>query len=83
MAGRMTRGLAGRVGVLVVANLLAASALADYELYNENDTKLDLQLMVIGNQFGQDASWFGESHTLLNVSESHWTEFGTEFGAKA
>jgi len=83
MAGRMTRGLAGRVGVLVVANLLAASALADYELYNENDTKLDLQLMVIGNQFGQDASWFGESHALLNISAAHWTEFGTEFGAKA
>ena len=72
-----------RIGVLVVAIPMATAAFGDYELYNKDDTKIDLQLMVIGNQFGQDASWFGESHTLLNISGNHWTEFGTEFGAKA
>jgi hypothetical protein len=61
---------------------MATAAFGDYELYNKDDTKLDLQLMAIGNQFGQNESWFGESHSLLNVSASHWTEFGTEFGAK-
>src|ERR1044072_4854677 len=84
---RTPRGVAmkpmGQWCVWVVTNLFAASALADYELYNANDTKLDLQLNVIGAQFGQDQSWFGVSHSFLNASESHWTEFGTEFGAKA
>ena len=45
-----------------------ATRLADYELYNKDDTKLDLQFMTIGAQFGQDQSWFGESHSFLNVS---------------
>jgi hypothetical protein len=31
-------------------------------------------------QIGQDESWFGVSHDLLNLSGHHWTEFGSEFG---
>jgi hypothetical protein len=71
---------ASRLGIVVAAHLCAGTALADYELYNANDTKLDLQLTVVGAQFGQDKSWFGESHDFLNASEDHWTEFGTKFG---
>ncbi len=62
--------------------MFTTNALADYELYNANDTKIDLQFMTIGAQFGQDQSWFGESHSFLNISAGHWTEFGSEFGAK-
>ena len=67
--------------VVAAATLLAATAQADYELYNANDTKLDLQLTVVGAQFGQDQPWWGEQHSFLNVSADHWTEFGTKFGA--
>jgi hypothetical protein len=68
--------------VCVGASVFASGAMADYELYNKDDTKLDLQLMAVGAQFGQDQSWFGESHSFLNASESHWTELGSEFGLK-
>ncbi len=67
----------------VFTTVFTTNALADYELYNANDTKVDLQFMAIGAQFGQDQSWFGESHSFLNISAGHWTEFGSEFGAKA
>jgi hypothetical protein len=70
-----------RLACLLATNLCAGTALADYTLYEANDTKLDLQLTVVGAQFGQDQSWFGESQSFLNASEDHWTEFGTEFGA--
>ncbi len=33
-----------RWGAFVAASLWAAGAMADYELYDANDTKLDLQL---------------------------------------
>ncbi len=71
-----------KIAAVVVATLLAATAQADYELYNTNDTKLDLQLTVVGAQFGQNEPWWGEEHSFLNVSANHWTEFGTKFGAK-
>ena len=67
---------------VVAAISFAATAHADYELYNTNDTKLDLQLTVVGAQFGQDQPWWGEEHSFLNISANHWTEFGTKFGAK-
>ena len=71
-----------RLGVLATATLCATSAFADYALYKSDDTKLDLQFTVAGEQFGQDQSWFGVSNSFLDVSAHHWTEFGTEFGAK-
>jgi hypothetical protein len=71
-----------RIGLFAAAISMATAASADYELYNKDDTKIDLQLMVIGAQFGQDQSWFGESHSFLNASEDHWSEFGSEFGMK-
>ncbi len=70
-----------KVGTIVLATLFAAGVQADYELYNANDTKLDLQLTVVGAQFGQNEPWWGEEHSFLNVSANHWTEFGTKFGA--
>ena len=71
-----------RVGVFAAMTSFASGALADYEIYNANDIKLDLELTVMGAQFGQDAPWFGEQHSFLNVSANHWSEFGTEFGGK-
>ena len=68
-------------GTITIAALLAATAHADYELYNANDTKLDLELTVVGAQFGQDQPWWGEQQSFLNVSADHWTEFGSKFGA--
>lgn len=71
-----------RFAVCLGTSLFASGAAADYELYNANGNKLDLEFMMVGAQFGQDQSWFGESHSFLNASESHWTEFGSEFGLK-
>jgi hypothetical protein len=72
----------GRGVIGVAAMLFGGAASAEYEIYNANDIKLDLELQVIGAQFGQDAPWFGAQHSFLNVSANHWTEFGTEFGGK-
>ena len=71
-----------RFCVLVVAVLYSTSALADYELYKEGDTTLNLQFTTIGAQFGQDQSWFGEASSFIGSGGHHWTEFGTEFGGK-
>jgi hypothetical protein len=73
---------AARIAVCLGASLFTCATLADYEVYNEHDTTIDLQFMTIGAQFGQDQAWFGESHSFLNVSASHWTEFGAEPGLK-
>ncbi len=71
-----------RIGIVMAASLFAGYAFADYELYNKDDTKLDLALTVNSAQFGQDQSWFGREQSFLGVSGHHWTEFGTEFGTK-
>ncbi len=81
MSRGATRTRVSRFCAFALATLFATNALADYELYNANDTKIDLQLLTVGAQIGQDQSWFGVSHSFLNASASHWTEFGTEFGA--
>ena len=78
---RMNDGLV-RAALCCGVALFASGAMADYELYNKDDKKLDLQLMVVGAQFGQNQSWFGESYSFLGVSASHWTEFGSKFGLK-
>ena len=70
------------IAACVVVGFQAAPASADYEIYNANGNKVDLQLLMVGAQFGQNQSWFGESHSFLNVSSSHWTEAGSEFGLK-
>ena len=71
----------GRIGALA-ALFASTSALADYELYKDGDTTLNLQFTTIGAQFGQDQSWFGVEKNFAGVTGKHWTEFGTEFGAK-
>jgi predicted porin len=76
---RMSNGFAcGAVSIGI--GLFASDAMAGYELYNKDETKLDLNLQVVGAQIGQSDPWFGEQHAFLNVSANHWTEFGTEFG---
>ena len=71
-----------RFVVCVACGGFTNASMADYELYNANDTKLDFQFMTIGAEFGQNQPWFGEEHSFLNVSANHWTEFGTESGLK-
>jgi len=70
------------LAAVVASCVLPIPVQADYEVYNANDTKLDLQLTVVGAQFGQNEPWWGAEHSFLNVSANHWTEFGTTFGAK-
>jgi hypothetical protein len=82
MLNGVIRNAIGRAGMFVAAALFGSGAHAEYEIYNANDTKIDLELTVVGAQFGQDAPWFGAEHSFLNISASHWTEFGTEFGGK-
>jgi hypothetical protein len=80
----MSRAFAWFARAAAVATVLFANVAqaAGYSLYDKNDTKVDFNFMVQGAQFGQNESWFGESHSFLNASESHWTEFGTEPGLK-
>ncbi len=80
-----TKSMTSLAKVLLLAGsaMFTTNVLADYELYNKDDTKLGLQFMTIGAQFGQDQSWFGQAHEFLNISAGHWTEFGSEFGATA
>jgi hypothetical protein len=82
MSNGVIRRAIGRGAISIATALFANGALADYEIYNANNIKLDLELVVQGAQFGQNNPWWGEEHSFLNVSANHWTEFGTEFGAK-
>jgi hypothetical protein len=60
------------------ASLFASPALAEYELYNRDGTKLlfNADLAVAG--FLNDNSWFGQSKSFLGANTDHWWEFGFE-----
>jgi hypothetical protein len=60
------------------ASLFATPALAEYELYNRDGTKLlfNADLAVAG--FLNDNSWFGQSKSFLGANTDHWWEFGFE-----
>jgi hypothetical protein len=65
--------------LLSSASLLTASAaLAEYELYNQDSTKLtfNADLAVVG--FLNSDSWFGESESFLGADTDSWAELGFE-----
>jgi hypothetical protein len=69
-----------RAAVLVAAGLFATAAPAQIELYEKDDTKLDLNVNVVGAVFTGSDSWFGESTTFLGADTDHWAELGLEPG---
>jgi hypothetical protein len=60
------------------ASLGTSAALAEYELYNKDGTKLtfNADLMVAG--FANSNSWFGESESFLGADTDSWMELGFE-----
>ena len=59
-------------------SLFTSAALAEYELYNQNGTKLtfNADLAVVG--FANSNSWFGESEAFLGADTDTWMELGFE-----
>jgi hypothetical protein len=54
--------------------------MAAHKLYNKDETKLDLNFTVVGAQFINQDSWFGESENFLGGDTDDWAEFGAEPG---
>jgi len=59
-------------------SLVTSAALAEYELYNQDGTKLvfNADLAVVG--FANSNSWFGESESFLGDDTDTWMELGFE-----
>jgi len=64
--------------LLSSASLFTSAALAEYELYNRDGTKLvfNADLAVAG--FLNNNSWFGESESFLGDDTDNWMELGFE-----
>jgi hypothetical protein len=64
--------------LLSSASLFTSAALAEYELYNRDGTKLtfNADLAVVG--FLSNNSWFGQSESFLGDDTDNWLEMGFE-----
>lgn len=69
-----------RTATFAAAPLLATTAVAEYTLYEQGDNKLDLEFNIVGAQFMNSNSWFGESEAFLGADTEDWSELGTELG---
>ena len=67
-----------RAALLLGTTLEAACALAEYDLYSKDDTKLTFNLDVVAASFQGKDSWFGESTSFLGAPTNGWGELGAE-----
>jgi hypothetical protein len=72
--------MAIRAVLFATVSLLATTAAADYSIYEEGDRKVDFKLTVVGAQFMNTDSWFGESENFLGGNTDDWAEVGAEPG---
>ena len=56
----------------------ATPALAGYDIYNEDSTKLTFNLDAVVAGFVGDDSWFGASKDFLGAPTNNWAEYGAE-----
>jgi hypothetical protein len=69
-----------RTAMFAGAALTAATAAGEYTVYESGDRKVNFELTVIGAQFLNQDSWFGESESFLGADTDDWSEFGAEPG---
>jgi hypothetical protein len=60
------------------ASLFTSAALAEYELYSRDGTKLTFNADFVAAGFLNDDSWFGESKAFLGANTDSWLEVGVE-----
>jgi hypothetical protein len=60
------------------ASLFTSAALAEYELYNRDGTKLTFNADLAVAGFLNDKSWFGQSKSFLGANTNDWLELGFE-----
>jgi hypothetical protein len=60
------------------ASLFTSAALAEYELYKRDGTKLTFNADLIVAGFANNNSWFGESESFLGDDTDNWLELGFE-----
>lgn len=68
----------GRTALFIGLSLGAASTMAGYDVYSNDDTKLTFNLDVAAASFQGEDSWFGESSSFLGEPTNQWGEFGAE-----
>ena len=64
--------------VALGAALGAPAALAEFELYSDDTTKLTFNFDAIVAGFASDESWFGASKEFLGGPTNTWAEYGAE-----
>jgi hypothetical protein len=67
-----------RTALCVALGLAASSAMAGYEVYNKDSTKLTFNLDVAAASFQGEDSWFGASSSFNGEPTNSWGEFGVE-----
>jgi hypothetical protein len=67
-----------RTALFIGITLGTASAMAGYDVYSKDDTKLTFNLDAVAAAFDNQDSWFGESNAFLGNNTDNWGEFGIE-----
>lgn len=70
----------GRCLPLAVVALAPSLAVADIELYSDEQSSLVFKGSIATVGFLMDDSWFGESDSFLGADTDTWAEFGAELG---
>jgi len=67
-----------RAALLLGVAAGAAPALAGYDIYNEDSTKLTFNFDAVVAGFVGEDSWFGASKDFLGAGTNNWAEYGAE-----
>ena len=78
MQTRWMTAVCVRAFIVTSLFLFTSTAMAEWEIYNEGETKLIFNVDVLGAGFLQDDSWFGASDEFLGADTDNWFELGIE-----
>ncbi len=75
-----TRAITAAVRAALLLGIAAGAtpALAGYDIYNEDATKLTFNLDAVVAGFVGEDSWFGASKDFLGGPTNNWAEYGAE-----
>ncbi len=63
--------------------LTVGAVVADFSIYEEDDTKVDIQLSLIGATFQGSGAYFGADEEFMGTDVNNWAEQGLEIGITA
>jgi len=79
----MASGSLNKSVLLLSLLFVGGTAVADFSIYDVDDTRIDLQLDLTGAVFQNKDAWFGADEDFLGADVNNWVEQAIEFGFAA